>query len=69
MGAGGDVGVTLIVFERDRAGGYVEDEGAEGAVVVFPATVIVIEIVPGELLDRCFQADVLDGPVGLSDAS
>ena len=63
MGAGGDVRVTLIVFERDRAGRDVEYEGTEGAVVVLPAAVIVIEIIPGELLDRCFQADVIDGMV------
>ena len=38
--AGGvDLGVALVVFERDRAGGNVEDEGAEGAVVVLPAVI------------------------------
>src|SRR5437868_14770053 len=64
MRAGVELGVTLIVFERYGPVGNVEDEGAEGAVVVLPAAVIVVEIVPGELVDCCFQADVLDGTAG-----
>src|SRR5438309_1388827 len=60
MRAGVELGVTLIVFERYGPAGNVEDEGAEGAVVVLPAAVVIIEIVPGELLDRGFQTEVVD---------
>ena len=48
-------GITLVVFERDRAVGHVEDEGAKGAVVVFPAAVPLFKILPGEGFDRRFQ--------------
>jgi hypothetical protein len=34
-----EVGETLVVFERDRPGGDVENESAESAVVIFPAVV------------------------------
>jgi hypothetical protein len=50
-----DLGVALVVFEPDRSVGHLEDEGAEGAVVVLPAAVIVIEVVPGEGFDRRFR--------------
>ena len=45
----------LVVLERDRPVGDVEDEGAEGAVVVFPAAMLVLEIVVGESFDRLLQ--------------
>ena len=54
MAGGVDVGKTLVVFERDRAGGNVEDEGAKGAVVVLPAA-IDFKIVPAEVFDGCFE--------------
>src|SRR6266481_7666378 len=60
MGGGIDVGVALVVLKRDRTVGDAEFEGAEGAVIVLPAAVIVIEIVPDELLDRGFEADFID---------
>jgi hypothetical protein len=50
--AGGvDLGVTLVVFDRDRPRGEVEDESTEGAVVVLPA-VVDFEIIPA----RCSTA-------------
>src|SRR6266404_6444678 len=65
MGGGIDVGVAIVVLKRDRAVGDAEFERAEGAVIVLPAAMIVIEVVPGELLDRGFEADFVDGRVGL----
>ena len=65
MGGGIDVGVALVVLKRDRAVRDAEFEGAEGAVIVLPAAVIVIEVVPDELLDRGFEAGFGDGRVGV----
>src|SRR5271154_6448664 len=49
-----DLGVALVVFELDCPIGNGEHEGAEGAVVVFPA-VMDVEIFPGEGFDSCFE--------------
>ena len=48
---GVDFRVSLVVLERERSRGHIEHEGAEGPVVVLPAAMEVVEIVPGDRLD------------------
>src|SRR5262249_1160747 len=50
---------TLVVLERDGPGGDVEDKGAAGAVVVFPAVIETFEIIPGDVFDGRFKVDEL----------
>jgi hypothetical protein len=66
--AAGDLGETLVVLERDRAAANIEDEGAETAVVDFPAGMALFEIVPRQTFDRLGETGLGEGMVrvGLS---
>jgi hypothetical protein len=46
VGFGVVSGVALIVFERHRAAGNIENEDSESTVVVFPAAIKIVEILP-----------------------
>jgi len=57
----GDVGEAAVEFERDPPFRHIEGEFTEGAVIVFPAALFLLEIAVAELFDRLAQADVV-GP-------